>query len=262
MNNLKNYIIITLIALIALIATLYLISFFSTSQPVFEGSCEKQYLYKTGINFIVPNSTFSIMSAEEISLKLIDFISYSNNVLSNSCIPLSRFIKSINFIDDSRFFPLDIYALRSWLEHSNSSYFPNKKTNYTVVLYSSDSTSLKDTCGEADMYNRNFVMVSIDCPRYVLEHELGHTMLAQHPKTQFLTENNLKESTYLLEGTFNKYSFGFTCAKHGSIMTYEPEYLRVPIYSSPLIIFKGEHCGKQDEADNRRQVLNWIKESF
>ncbi len=84
-------------------------------------------------------------------------------------------------------------------------------------------------------------------------------MLAQHPKVQFYKENNLSDS-YKISESYSDYAFGYYCDNHGTVMTYSR--LQIAAYSSPFIKFAAKPCGKSHEADNRKQVLNWIEKNL
>ncbi len=82
-------------------------------NPIFTGNCEIIEKIDTNITFIIPKSLYSTYDQNTVDEKLKRFILYSNKVMDNSCIPLIRKLSKIVVVDDKKYWPEDVYAMRS-----------------------------------------------------------------------------------------------------------------------------------------------------
>lgn len=223
--------------------------------------CNIQEVVETPITFFLPEAMDEYHSKSEVKSRIKRWLSYGNQVLSNSCIPMVRTLDNIEYvqeIDESWF--QDIHTARDLLGYyigseRISELSEGKAQYYGIVFISADSSFKSEWCGEADVYN-NFFIVGLDCDDANLEHELGHLHLAGH---DIKTIKKFSGSLVLYSDSFykkpKKYAHASTCGGRGTIMSYEKD--KLPIYSTPEVSYQGEQCGNTINANNAKVLRDF-----
>ena len=228
--------------------------------------CEMNQKLQTQVTFYVDHA----ISNPKLETNLKDAIEYGNQVLRNSCIPMERMLKTIEYVDFKLSGGEDEYVIHSRLEKAvgegRISQHRAHPTDYYVVVLKDERSVFDDgTTGIADITNNNGnnALISDRASIHVLEHELGHIAWAQHKDTWPFP--SLESSIKLavdehLHFKLKRYARAFTCTNAGTVMSYEERIL--PIYSSPEIRYRGKACGDSDVADNARVLREYAMDQM
>lgn len=192
-------------------------------------------------------------------------IEFANQTLENSCLPLERQLASYQYVDfgfsDTEYLEEVYLQGRNAIGKERLDSIENDPLNYFVfVLDYRHPIFEEDINGMTHWeFNRGFILLADDAPPYVLEHEFGHLMHANHSETLFFSllqgqlERSLKPANKHLA---KPYARAYKCANAGTIMSYEK--LLLPIYSDPAISYRDESCGNELHADNNRRIREFI----
>ncbi|MBD0785582.1 hypothetical protein HUO09_04470 [Vibrio sp. Y2-5] len=213
--------------------------------------CEPISKVYTPVHFFVDDSISS--------LRIEEFIDYSNLVLENSCIPIRRTLTGITKLDLTGFKSEDSGKLHQQLvlKVGNATLEPLQKTgSYYVLVLPKEFPFSQNSAGVAHVnFSRSFLVLSSDAEPHVLEHELGHLAWAWHDNTpihwlkgQLLTEHHKQ---------IKPYAFGAQCDEAGTVMTNAEKSL--PVYSSPNVKYYGKSCGNAETADNARHMREFAQ---
>ncbi|KWW43346.1 hypothetical protein GJ26_18235 [Vibrio cholerae] len=226
-------------------------------------SCNFKKVANTKINFFVDHEVLESSSIEDIKKVLDSSIKYANQVLKNSCVPLTRSLGDVSplYIDKNEVRSLDAARklIRMALEKQKilvEQLSPNEK--YGLIFHGKYENQL-GLSGQASPYFGSwFFAISSTGSIHMLEHELGHLSWAQHSErhpvpnlTMFLKSAVPQEYQEKLV----PYARAFKCGDSGTIMSYERNIL--PIYSSPQTKYQGELCGNRESADNARVLRDY-----
>jgi len=221
----------------------------------------------TYVHFFVANEALKGRSQQEIHTQMQFWVNYSNWVLENSCIPMTRNVAEVTFVDLSDHYVLDFssahYSLESVLGADRISQIRQQSNYYYALILGSENTFFKgDLHGQAERApHGHFIALRYNTSQHVLEHEFGHLAWAEHD-TETLKEqvgnNDLTEISAVWEWPYIKpYARAYLCANGGTIMSYAPK--RRPFYSSPQISFNGEVCGDAKAGDNARVLRDYAQ---
>ncbi|MDW6003452.1 hypothetical protein [Vibrio mangrovi] len=217
-------------------------------------------LFDTKVTFYIDDS----VDFEYMKNRVKEFIDYSNSVLKNSCIPMVRSSYVVNQVNLN--LPRDAYfdeihhRLKEKAGKQNISKLIDDPHEFYVLILPYYMKVFGDgTMGGSNVeLSNSYVLLSDDARLSILEHEFGHLAWAQHMETfPFpLLAGKLKRSVRV-ENRYKlkPYARAFKCSNAGTVMSYEA--LRLPIYSSPLVSYRGEVCGDKDVADNARVVRDY-----
>lgn len=225
-----------------------------------ESNCQVSNDIKTNkVTFYIGQSVKKIMSDKDVQLWISNAINLSNEILSNSCIPLRREVEAIVYIDDINPDYIDNISLTHiFLESTLNRELDNSDlTKYYGYVYYLDSN-----CGltDASKYPK-FFLLNLFCAQFTLEHELGHLATANHDIKTLQSQNYV----YTLEIPFSNfkeatYARGAICDGHGTIMSYVNP--RVFTYSSPDISLNGHPCGEENKADNAKVLRSYVRKFY
>ncbi|HAS6175776.1 TPA: hypothetical protein I7155_15355 [Vibrio vulnificus] len=226
-------------------------------------SCNFEKVANTKINFFVDQEVLESSSIEDIKKSLNSSIKYANQVLKNSCVPLTRSLGDVVplYIDKSEVRSLAAAGnlVGKALEKQKISVkqlSPNEK--YGLIFHGKHESQFGLSGQASSYFGAWFFAISSNAPIHVLEHELGHLSWAQHSEkhpvpnlTMFLKSAVPQEYQEKLV----PYARAFKCGDSGTIMSYERNIL--PIYSSPQIKYQEEFCGNSASADNARVLRDY-----
>ncbi len=259
---------------IAIFLSLFSFNSFAEDKPLTTPTCLPEAVLTTPITLFLTESIKAQYAPFVIEGHIKSWLEHSNTVMRNSCIPMKRTLKEVVYISellDINF--QDIYAVHDLLAY----YYPDRIKSlqqnqshhhvypyYGVVFSTRNSTFNPDKCGQTDvtLYPQFFVL-DINCPKTVLEHELGHLAWANHDIDTLSdqTEGYLFDlATWLPVGLHSKikqYAYGYRCGGKGTVMSYADELH--PFYSSPSIAFDGIACGNDVYADNARVLREYAE---
>jgi hypothetical protein len=227
-------------------------------------ACEAEdKMFEMRVSFFVDSK----VDVHFLNKKVNDYIAYSNLVLTNSCIPIHRSLNSIDNVTlnllGGEFFDeihnlLKVNAGNGTIEKLRS----DPRDLYVLILSKNHWIFDDGVMGATNVeFNDSFVILSEDAEPYILEHEFGHLAWAQHLETfPFpLLEGKIKRSTSIKNRhKIKSYARAYKCANAGTIMSYED--IRLPIYSSPLISYKGKMCGDDNVGNNLKVVKEYALE--
>lgn len=131
---------------------------------------------------------------------------------------------------------------------------------YGVMLGKNDRY-FDDFSGEAavELNDRMFVIAD-DADDDTVEHELGHLAWAQHQELTWFSYLSLRLNRTTSDENQHQlklYARGYSCSGEGTVMSYHD--LRLPIYSSPDIDYRGNVCGDANKADNARVMRDYAR---
>ncbi|MEJ2763353.1 hypothetical protein VV869_05165 [Photobacterium sp. MCCC 1A19761] len=228
-------------------------------------SCADEPVVITPIHFFVSEGVLKDRSMDEVQGGLHHAIEKSNEILANSCVPMRRAmgeIQTVDFSEQAMWMIEHVYqglvrqVGKPALEHLHAQ--PNHF--YGVMLGRSDRY-FDDFSGEAavELNDRMFV-IAHDADDDTIEHELGHLAWAQHQELTWFSYLSLRlnrttsdENQHLLK----PYARGYSCSGEGTVMSYND--LRLPVYSSPDIYYRGKVCGDANKADNARIMREYAR---
>ncbi|CAK1871029.1 hypothetical protein FB440_1289 [Vibrio crassostreae] len=229
---------------------------FSNAQTIEFPTCAQSDVLNTEIHLYVDESVLAEYSKEFIASKIATWESYSNLVLKNSCIPMTRKVTKVTYssVIDSLWFQ-DLSAAERLLKLSMEEPIPETTEEgvpiFKGIVFSNYNFSFEsDYCGISSPVSY-FFSLAINCPDYLMEHEIGHLSGANHDYKTVLKDYATIE--HFIADRYPKapaYSFGATCAERGTVMSYERDI--IPAYSSPEIRVNGQQCGDNAHHNNAR----------
>ncbi|CAK2509811.1 hypothetical protein [Vibrio crassostreae] len=229
---------------------------FSNAQTIEFPTCAQSDVLNTEIHLYVDESVLAEYSKEFITSKIATWESYSNLVLKNSCIPMTRKVTKVTYssVIDSLWFQ-DLSAAERLLKLSMEEPIPETTEEgvpiFKGIVFSNYNFSFEsDYCGISSPVSY-FFSLAINCPDYLMEHEIGHLSGANHDYKTVLKDYATIE--HFIADRYPKapaYSFGATCAERGTVMSYERDI--IPAYSSPEIRVNGQQCGDNAHHNNAR----------
>lgn len=221
-------------------------------EQLFLPQCDLSPSVETPVHF------FSDDSISEARIQ--QLIDYSNLVLKNSCVPITRTLSGITKLDMGQFSNGNEGNLHKQLIASVGAEvikpMQRKGYYYVLVVPKQHALSLEGTAGLAHVnFSQSFAILSADADVHVLEHELGHLAWAWHNDTpDYWLKGQLLEQYHQF---IKPYARGALCRDAGTVMTYADNQL--PIYSSPQIKHYGTQCGDEERADNARLMREFAQ---
>ncbi|CAK2473553.1 conserved hypothetical protein [Vibrio crassostreae] len=222
--------------------------------------CDVSTILDTPVSFIVDNHVLEHNTKQDIQSYFEKSLKQSNLILSNSCIPMTRSLDEIVYVDIDMSQVRDMFSLHSELTKQLSTdnlkfLFPMPNQYYGAVL----ETKYQKILGIAGKVEPNlsqqFFAITMGRDVNIVEHELGHLAWAQHSEGN-PTPNLDKwlKSVYLPEyhQFLPSYARAYKCGTGGTVMSYENE--KLPIYSNPKTTYRDEACGDVEDGDNARIV--------
>ncbi|MFA0054763.1 MULTISPECIES: hypothetical protein [Vibrio] len=236
---------------------------FSNAQTIEFPTCAQSDVLNTEIHLYVDESVLAEYSKEFITSKIATWESYSNLVLKNSCIPMTRKVTKVTYssVIDSLWFQ-DLSAAERLLKLSMEEPIPETTEEgvpiFKGIVFSNYNSSFEsDYCGISSPVSY-FFSLAINCPDYLMEHEIGHLSGANHDYKTLLKDSGSIES--YISGSYPRapqYSFGAICADRGTVMSYERDV--IPAYSSPDIRVDGIKCGDGKHHNNARVLREFAQ---
>lgn len=221
-------------------------------------SCNMGAVVDTEIHFFVDNEVLERSDTNNISVFLKNSLKQSNVILTNSCVPLSRSLGDIKYVDLDKTKVKDIFTAHTELENflgvsDLDSVYPQPNQFYGLVFDKKYEKALNLSGQAQPMLSEKFFTVSSGAHLHIIEHELGHLAWAQHTETH--PNPNLSKwlkSIYPEEYShkLKSYARAYKCGTGGTVMSYEKEI--VPVYSSPDIYYREQKCGDVEVGDNAR----------
>ncbi|WP_114765020.1 hypothetical protein [Vibrio rhodolitus] len=233
------------------------------TKPSDEGlelaQCDITPIIDTEVSFIVDKEVLNKHDEASVRDFLAKSIQHSNLILSNSCIPTTRSLGEITYIELDKSNISDIYTLHKQLEiqmgiDDLDQSYPAANQFYGFV-FTRQTADYIGYAGEAEVnLSRKFFAMTFNNGLHLVEHEIGHLSWAQHKEGHPHNLGVWLESTILPEfhHLLKPYARGYKCGTAGTIMSYEE--IRLPIYSSPNIFNQGKACGDPETADNARAM--------
>ncbi|HAS6364286.1 TPA: hypothetical protein RQJ98_004609 [Vibrio vulnificus] len=226
-------------------------------------NCNFEKMANTKINFFVDQEVLDSSSIEEIKKSLNTSIKYANQVLKNSCVPLTRSLGDVAPLHIDKNEVRSLVAarklIRTVLEKQKilvEQLSPNEK--YGLIFHGKYEKQL-GLSGQASPYFGSwFFAISSTAQIHALEHELGHLSWAQHSESHPVRNLTMFLKFAVPQEYQEKlvpYARAFKCGDSGTIMSYERNIL--PIYSSPQIKYQGEFCGNSTSGDNARVLRDY-----
>jgi len=248
----RNVIIVHMMTLSALV--------YAKDNKMVIRDCYMDQILDTPITFFIAKSVKERYAPFVVEGHITSWIKFSNQALTNSCIPMKRTLAEIVYLDEivnSEFQSID-------LVHNLLEYFQPEKINalsqnthhyYGVVFDIENVNFHPEKCGETDvsLYPQFFIL-DIGCKSTVLEHELGHLAWANHDMDTLSVQSEGSAFDYdnflALDQQHNikPYSYGYLCGGKGTVMSYAEELH--PFYSTPDITYGGITCGNKHYANN------------
>ncbi|MEZ9188160.1 hypothetical protein AB4133_02330 [Vibrio sp. 10N.286.52.F8] len=235
----------------------------SNAQSIEFPTCVQSEVLNTEIHLYVDESVLDEYSKAFIASKIATWESYSNLVLKNSCVPMTRKVTKVTYTSeiDSLWFQ-DLGAAERLLKLSMEEPIPETTEDgvpiFTGIVFSNYNFSFEsDYCGMSSSVSY-FFSLAINCPDYLMEHEIGHLSGANHDYKTLLKDFDSIES--YISGTYPRapqYSFGTICADRGTVMSYERDV--IPAYSSPDIRVDGTKCGDSKYHNNARVLREFAQ---
>lgn len=232
-------------------------------NQLYSPSCNiEEEILVTKVYYFVDSSLINTFTKDKAKEQII----FSNETLKNTCIPLTRDLETIEYID-FKFSGSEIYLenLHSkGSEEIGKSEVVNLRSDpqsyYVFVVPESHDIFEGGYTGITDWeFNDSFVLLADSAMPYVLEHEFGHLMFANHHETLLfsLLQGQLERSTRPENRHFIKpYARAYKCSNAGTVMSLEK--VRLPVYSSPEIQYRSEVCGSHLHGDNKRRVREFV----
>lgn len=227
--------------------------------------CVNKERLETEIHLFINDDVLSEYSRDFVQSKINTWVAYSNLVLSNSCIPISRKVTHIEYvpsIDNTWFQDVDIAEkfLKLSLDREISEVDSQGVPVFKGIVFANWRDSFdSDWCGYASG-SSFFFTIALNCSDDVMEHEIGHLSGASHDIKTLMSYNpNFDVETYLISSYPKKemYSFATVCSGRGTIMSYEKDV--IPAYSNPTILFNDQPCGDEDSANNAKVLRDFAQ---
>ncbi len=227
-------------------------------------STNKSQPVDTYIHFYVSNAALENYSQSVIESDINESIEVANQILANSCVPMTRKLAQIQYVDltEQTFNDIgqshkallnvvgkdEINKIRSQPNHYYGLIISNAD-NYLGSVNYGDPSFVGQT--NPSVNNHYFTAVT-NAHLITLEHELGHLAWAQHRDTSGTLGIWLNQAYINKLENLKPYARAYRCGDSGTIMSYESNVILA--YSSPDIFYQGEACGDPDKADNARQL--------
>ncbi|WCE30497.1 hypothetical protein [Vibrio sp. SCSIO 43137] len=179
------------------------------------------------------------------------FIKASNDVLSRTCINLSRKITRIEYLNlgevpsSGKGYALLYDRLLSRMPIEQKKEHITKLNKFVVVIYD----DLNDeNIGYTYPYVANRIaLISMRAGIYTMEHELGHLALAGHEKEY---SNKVNSGPRI--------AHAYSCGNYRSIMNENSsEGMLSGFYSDPNTLSGRQKCGDKIYANNSEQLRRW-----
>ncbi|RPF18919.1 hypothetical protein [Vibrio crassostreae] len=235
----------------------------TNAQSIEFPTCAQSEILNTEVHLYVDESVLAEYSKAFIASKIATWESYSNLVLKNSCIPMTRKVTKVTYTSaiDSLWFQ-DLSAAERLLKLSMDELIPETTEEgvpiFKGIVFSNYNSSFEsDYCGISSSVSY-FFSLAINCPDYLMEHEIGHLSGANHDYKTLLKDSGSIES--YISGSYPRapqYSFGAICADRGTVMSYERDV--IPAYSSPDIRVDGIKCGDSKHHNNARVLREFAQ---
>lgn len=129
----------------------------------------------------------------------------------------------------------------------------NSSALIQTSTFSIAGLGLMNTTKLSTFYGISCCVVDYAYTGYTMVHEMGHNLGANHARNQTESPANLNESNLAPSGSYGMgwYFTDRTSKRCATIMAYEQNnYLRVPIFSSPTLYYKGGKAGDETYGDN------------
>ncbi len=229
-------------------------------------TCEPQPPVITYVHFFVTNDVLKVMNKAQVKRHLEQIMDASNQVLDNSCIPLQRELKHIEYVDFSHQYLFDFgsvhFALQKAVGGQTIGKIRQTINDYYAILLGPDNTIFDDQWrGTSEMSPEGrFIALAYDASSYTLEHEMGHLAGADHDQ-QTLDEQASFGFEQILplwdQKQLKPYARAALCGGAGTIMSYNQNVL--PVYSQPGVFYHGEQCGDAKYANNAQVLRGFAK---
>ncbi|MEZ8632682.1 hypothetical protein AB6D56_19180 [Vibrio lentus] len=226
-------------------------------------TCVQSEVLNTEIHLYVDESVLAEYSKAFIASKIATWESYSNLVLKNSCVPMTRKVTKVTYTSeiDSLWFQ-DLSAaerlLKLSMEEPIKEITEDGRPVFSGIVFSNYHSAFESRyCGVASQVSR-FFFLAINCPDSTMEHEIGHLSGANHDYKKVLKDH--ESIDHFIAGRYPKapaYSFGATCSERGTVMSYERDI--IPVYSSPEIKVNGQQCGDNAHHNNARVLREFAQ---
>lgn len=218
----------------------------------------------TPIHFFVTDDVLDVMSQSQVRESIQRRIDMSNTILTNSCIPLHREVKTITYVDFSDEYLFDFGSVHFALERAVGTQTIGKIrqtiNEFYAVLLGPDNTIFDSQwLGTSEMTpDGRFIALAYNAPDYTLEHELGHLAGADHDELT-IEEQALYGFEQIVplwdQKQLKPYARAALCGDAGTVMSYHQNIL--PIYSQPNIRYQGQNCGDAHRANNSRVLTEF-----
>lgn len=227
-------------------------------------SADKTKIVDTYIHFYVSNTALDTYSQSVIENDISESIDVANQILANSCIPMTRKLAQVKYIDLTEKTFSNIgqshKALLNVVGEDEINQIRSQPNHYYGLIMAEDDNFLGPVnygdpsfVGQTNpSVNRHYFIVTADAHLITLEHELGHLAGAQHRDTSGTLGIWLNQAYESKDEYLKPYARAYRCGDSGTIMSYESNVIFA--YSSPDISYQGEVCGDPDKADNARQL--------
>lgn len=229
--------------------------------------CQDEQKVETPITFFISESVIKSYDLFVIEGHIQRWLSFSNQALKNSCVPMRRTLDKIVYTPEVIGEETEAFeVVHGFLEY----YYPEEierlnsdKTKLYGLIFKKDISQFTiEWCGEtkSSVYPQ-FFTIGLTCDDHVLEHELGHLAWANHDIETLSDQTNgmpfelTMQVPLSVEDKFKKYSYGYKCGGKGTIMAYADQ--THPFYSSPDISYEGIVCGNARYADNARVLREY-----
>ena len=239
------------------------------TKPGSEGlelaDCDVTPIVDTEVSFIVDQEALENRNKQQFEAYFTDSLEQANIILRNSCIPMTRSLGSIRYIDLDKSNVHDIFSVHKQVETQLNSddledEYPQPNQFYGFVLAEKYGDILGFS-GQAEVnLSRKFFAIAHNNGINLIEHELGHLAWAQHAEGNPYNMQKWLESVILPEfhQFLKPYARAYKCGTGGTVMSYEDEIL--PIYSNPNSHYRGEVCGDAEKGDNARVVAEFAQQ--
>ncbi|TQQ69506.1 hypothetical protein [Vibrio cholerae] len=231
------------------------------SQLVLPPCNIEENILTTSVYFFIDKELINIISEQFLYAQ----IEQSNFVLSNSCLNLRRRMVSYEYINLGLSGGEDFNEIyRKSIDSIGEIGLKIKENplSFYVFIIPSEHRIFENWVEGITYWKKDssFILLNETAQPYILEHEFGHLMWANHLETRFfsLLQGQLERDLEIKDRFLVKrYARAYTCSNAGTIMSYEK--IKLPIYSSPDIHYRGESCGDLEKANNKRQVSEYIE---
>ncbi|MDA0148406.1 hypothetical protein [Vibrio sp. LaRot3] len=226
--------------------------------------CTLNNTVSTSITFFVDEKIKQSASIDVVNERILDAINYSNLVLSNSCVPMTRTLEKIEWVKLPDQSAVDSDTLHLQLldvvgEARINQMRRDKTAYYGLVLEKQHNYVLGNVAASEHVnFNGSFFILAENAALNTLEHELGHIAWAMHADTKPVASLDKWVKSKIPREHHHKikaYAKGFSCKGAGTVMSFSE--VSLPVYSSPDVQYDGEVCGDAKHGDNARQMKEY-----